>query len=184
MLVDKYFKILTDYFGEDYKFVSEANFSRKSRLKIRIKYADPVIRRSMLQTLLIDLEKLNWEEQETSIRQKCGVKAHYVGSEYGYNEPSASSISRFLRKTALYADTIVLEEQILDELLTWRGFNDRIVMNFIIDYALQYLSLQENRLFDRDSDSEICELAPAFSWIAKKTCTQRKSLGPYLRKHH
>jgi hypothetical protein len=117
MLTERYFRILRDYFGKDYENFKKEKFREEAHLKLRKKYADKIIQQSLIQTLSEDLEKLNWQELEATIKRERGIKAQYIGSEYGYKEPSAWSTSNFIRKTALYADTIVLEEQVLNQLL-------------------------------------------------------------------
>ncbi len=164
MLIDRYFEILRDYFGKDYETAKKDNFSDEAIYRIRKKYADRVIAQSIIQTLLTELKDLDWKVQEISIRKKGGIKAHYVGSESGFLEPSAWNISNFLRKTALYADTIVLEEQVLNQLISSIYMNNRLTMDFVIDYAIEFLSLEENHIFASNSDYPICELAPALVW--------------------
>ena len=169
----KYATILKDYFYEDFKVAKMANFNqRKYRIAIRKKYGDSAIAYSILLSLACELENVDWAEQEKRIRNMNCLKAHYVGSEYGFKEPSAMSSSNFIKRTALYADTIILEEQILNTLHGLTRDKPSSVDIFekllvTVDYAIEFLSLDENSVFSSDSGSPICVIAPSHRWSLK-----------------
>ena len=65
----------------------------------------------------------------------------------------------------MYADTVVLEDQIVNQLMSFRNGSRtgvRIDFHYIIDYAIEYFTLEH--LFTSDSGTPICELAPASLW--------------------
>jgi hypothetical protein len=41
-------------------------------------------------------------------------------------------------------------------------------VNFVLDYAIEFLSLEENNIFNQDSNYPICQLAPASKWSLAK----------------
>jgi len=166
-VVDEYFSILKDYFGEAFRIASRNEY-RKERYRLFLeKVYDNNLIKSTLDSLFDELANLDWKNQETVVRNIGGLKAGYVGSEYGYKK-HVSSTSEFLRKTCLYADTVVMEDQILDQLISWRKRKTyaRMDFNFILEFAIEYLALEH--LFLSDFDPPICTLAPSSQWILEQ----------------
>jgi hypothetical protein len=165
MLTKDYFNIIKEYFEDDYKYCKADNFSKETLIKIRFKYYNETVAKSIIMSLYEDLSKLDWRSQEEKIKRSACIKAHYVGSEYGYKEPSAGAISNFIRKTALYADTIILDEQILSQLTTSFSTSGQVALYSAIDYAFEFMSLEENGIFESNPDYPICQLAPPIQWL-------------------
>jgi hypothetical protein len=61
-----------------------------------------------------------------------------------------------------------LEDQVLNQLLHKLSGSDSLTVNLVLDYAMEFLSLDENGIFDSDSDNSICLLAPASKWALTK----------------
>ena len=119
-VIDKYFAVLKDYFGEALKIASKSRFLRLDYLKtLGTIYGDnDVVLGSILDSLYDELASLDWASQEKSVQQIDGLKVSYIGSTYVWLR-HVSTTSDFLRKTALYADTIVFKDDVLSELITY-----------------------------------------------------------------
>jgi hypothetical protein len=167
-VIDKYFSILKDYFGEAFKIASRNKFRKEKYRPVLRRIYDGNLIVSTFGTLFDDLKNLDWRSQETAIRNSRGIKATYVGSEYGYQKP-AWSTSEFLRKSCLYVDTIILEDQVLNQLVSLRGsdrFVSRIDFHYVVDFVIEYLTLEH--LFKADSGTPLCTLAPASLWVLEQ----------------
>lgn len=108
------------------------------------------------------LKSLDWSSQEKSVKNANGLKVHYLGGEYVYKK-SPMIISNFLSRTALYADTIVLEEQVFGQLLHAQNMQSkwREYFYYVLNDAINYLELEQ--FFYSDCDVPICLLAPTMN---------------------
>ncbi len=77
----------------------------------------------------------------------------------------------FLKKTALYSDTTIINDPILSELmaLQLRGTGEGQAFHIVAQYALQLLANKE--LFDSDVNPPICYLAPSTTLILQERHT-------------
>ncbi len=155
-ITEQYFAILKDYFQILQKYTKE-NGLKASECLCDI-YNQELIKGTLL-TLIEELESLDWESQKIGIDALCGTKSVYLGNAYLYNN-TQNNTEEFLKKTALYADTLIINEPILSELLSWekRGTGDLSAFNLVAQYALRLLAMED--LFDTHLNPPICYLAP------------------------
>ena len=161
--VDKYFSILKDHFEDAIRIAAAHKFRREKYLPKLNKIYGRTIAMSMLESLHTELKDLDWKNQEKLINRKGGINVNYVGSEY-LNKRNVASISEFLRKSCLYADSIIVQDNIFQQLLHWKQNQRRYWdFNYIIDYSIEMIRLEH--LFSDDTENAICVLAPPNKWI-------------------
>jgi hypothetical protein len=163
-ITQEYFSILDNYFGECFKIAKRDNFVRDSYWKKINGVYDPITINSLMDSLYEDLSKINWSFQENSIQNSCGLKVAYSGSVFGYSQ-EISQITSFLKKTALYADNILMNDNIYSELWSWKkkgqlGFE--ISFSLICFNAIDLLCLKD--FFISDSEIPVCTLTPPMMW--------------------
>jgi hypothetical protein len=155
-VTEQYFAILKDYFQILQRYTNK-NGLKASECLCDI-YNQELIKGTLL-TLIEELESLDWQSQKNGIDSLCGTKSAYLGNAYLYNN-TQNNTEEFLKKTALYADTLIINEPILSELLSWekRGTGDLSAFNLVAQYALRLLAMED--LFDTNLNPPICYLAP------------------------
>lgn len=172
-MVQKYLEILKDYFGNAYAIAKRCDFNREKYEPLVRRVYTKELRYSILETLVYELTKLDWKKQESEAKEAGGLKVHYVGAEYSYRKPFGHT-SEFIRKTGLYADKVVVEDQLLNRLLAWDRLraNTNVAFNFVLDHAIDFLTLEP--LFISESDEGLCQFAPASQWCLENNGLQDK----------
>jgi len=167
-IVEQYFSILNDYFGEAFKIAANNNFIKDDYWFKMLEIYDPISASAMMDSLNDEFSKLDWRSQEQQIRNIGGVKTSYVGSVYGYLQNSPQTAS-FLKKASLYADTTIISDPVRSELWAWLK-KDRtgweISFPIVLSSAIDMLYLKE--LFKSDSGTPVCSLAPSVSSFLEK----------------
>jgi hypothetical protein len=153
---EKYFSILEDYF----KPLKE--YTEKKGLPVSQCICDvysALAITGILFTLSEELKRLDWSYQKNKIVNMHGVKTSYLGGAYLYHSYPESTVN-FLKKTALYSDTLVINDPILSELLAWekRKTGELSTFNLVAQYAVRLLTME--KMFCSDIDPPICFLAP------------------------
>jgi hypothetical protein len=181
-LTNNYFSILRDYFGKAYKLASKKKFDFNSTTKILSDLYDPVVVKPMLMTLGEELKGLNWSAQEVENENMTGLKASYLGSQFSFTQ-HVSSTSDFLRKTALYAETVILPDNVLGHLKYSKYVGDPpLDLFFVIGHsAIELLALEH--LFTSDTDHPICSLAAPLD-LYDKSKSRDKMLNEYKKETH
>jgi hypothetical protein len=158
-VTEKYFLILKDYFGPLRDWASRKGYSGSEALKGAMELYSPALMKTTLESLHQELMSLEWSSQETDVAKIGGLKTSYLGQMYAYLSNPTSTID-FLKKTCMYSDTIIINDSILSELLTWRkrGTGELISFNLVALWALHLLSIED--LFSSELDPPICVLAP------------------------
>lgn len=118
-IAEQYFSILDDYFKEVYEIAAKHEFVKDDYWDKMLEIYDPVTIISIMDTLYDDLSKIDWCSQEQHIKKIAGLKTSYIGSVYSYLQ-NISQTAQFLKKAALYADTIIVNDYMLSELFTWK----------------------------------------------------------------
>jgi hypothetical protein len=156
-LIDKYFTILEDYFGGVYSAVKEEpNNYGKIEKTITEVYRGSAFRQSTMETLYEELSKLNWSDQDISIQKTASLKVSYLGSDC---HEYWNTILPFVKKCGLYADTIIINENVLSSLRRVEKnqlFSD-ICFRSIVKSAFSYFSIKD--LFFADNFDPVCTLA-------------------------
>jgi hypothetical protein len=111
----KYFSIIQDHFDPAFKIAQDCEFNREKYRPILAKIFSQKLALSMMDSLYDALAEIDWNGQENNTKRLAGLKVTYTGSEYGYKR-HINSTTEFLSKVALYADTIILEDQIFHQL--------------------------------------------------------------------
>jgi hypothetical protein len=167
-VVDQYFSILNDYFAEAYEIASKNRFVKGNYWNKILELYDPSLTIAVMDSLYDDLQKIDWKAQEQHIRNTGGLKVSYSGSVYGYLQ-DVPQTAQFLKKASLYADTIILNDTILSELLSWQKKEKtgwEISFPIVLSSAIDFLYLKE--LFVSDMEIPVCSLAPALAWSLEK----------------
>lgn len=170
-VTERYFAILEDYFGEALKVAAKYHFSTPEYMgTLAWMYGnDEVALEAFLNELHDELLKLDWSSQEQSIRQISGLAVSYMGSSSAYARADhVTNTSDFLKRTGLYADTIVVKDDVLSELASWkrRGTGVTSCFDFVLGHAIDMLALKD--LFMADLESPICALGPSAEWSLAK----------------
>jgi hypothetical protein len=155
----KYFEILADYFDPLCKRCSTRGYSSAHVAACIAELYDPQVVKAFLLTLSNDLKALDWLSQMDFVKSIKGQKTGYLGNSYLYSN-SLDGTFDFLKKTALYSDTTIINDLIVSELIAWedRGCGEDSSFNLIAQYAVRLLKMKE--LFSLDSNTPICCLAP------------------------
>lgn len=163
----KYFSILNDYFGEMFKIASKEEFDAKRYSKTIGEIYDLELAVSIMDSMHEELVQLDWDSQVTELQRIGGLKSLYMGKGISYLQP-VSATSDFLKKTALYTDTIILKDDVLTGLSSWkdRHLDTRLTFGWIMQNAIEFLYMEN--LFSSDLNQPICALAPSFYWYAGK----------------
>jgi hypothetical protein len=74
-VVEQYFSILNDYFGEAYKIASKNGFVKNDYWNKVDEIYDPITILSVMDSLYEDLSKIDWAAQEQDIQKISGFKA-------------------------------------------------------------------------------------------------------------
>lgn len=167
--IDKYFSILHDYFDEAYTIASKDKFvlSRYDE-KLNAIYNDQSIYNPLLESLFSELRAINWDAQQIEVNNIKGYKVGYAGSVFSYLNHSSTQ-KEFIKKAGLYADTIVIEENIFNTLFGYvgkTGSTDFPVKYFqgVLYTAIEMLSIEE--LFK--TTEPICALNSPLLYEIKK----------------
>lgn len=155
-LVEKYFSILRDYFSPALKWAYKRGYpAQEVSLQSMQEIYDPTVVRPMLESLYDDLMVLDWALQEETVREMGGLKPTYLG----IGKPDVNTYG-FLKRTALYSDTIIVDDYISDTVVNWklRGSGDLTTLLGITRYAIHCLNIED--LFLSDLQPPMCTLAP------------------------
>ncbi|MCW4019237.1 MAG: hypothetical protein NWF00_11265 [Candidatus Bathyarchaeota archaeon] len=166
-ITEKYFSILKDYFGEAFKIASSQGFDSRKYTPILNEIYDWKLAEAIMDSMYDELSKLDWDCQLLTIDKVPGLKASYMGKGFSYLRP-VTETSDFLRKTALYADTIIVKDDVLTALSGWKNnfLESRFAFSYLTQTVIDNLALE--KLFLPNSDQQICALSPSFWWFAKK----------------
>jgi hypothetical protein len=177
--IDRYFSIIKDNFGIAYDIAAKNNFDQQKYMPILEKLYTPELIKITSEIIFEELKSLDWSSQEKSVKNANGLKVHYLGGEYVYKK-SPSAISNFLKRTALYADTIVFEEQVFGHLLHAQNFGIewKNYFGYILNDAINYL--EQEQFFYSDSDAPICLLAPTMNLNPERSDVRGKN-WTYMR---
>ncbi len=158
-VTEKYFDILKAYFGSLYKWASVKGYSSQNLAACIGELYNPQLMKATLLTLSKDLKELNWNAQMDFVKSIKGQKTGYLGNSYLYSNNSEATFE-FLRKTALYSDTTIINDPIVSELLSWekRGSGDVSSFNLVAQFAVRLILMEE--LFTLELDPPLCCLAP------------------------
>ncbi len=145
----------------------ENKFNEEKYGQVFPKIYDSVTAQSMMNSLKIDLEKLDWSSQENVISNINGLKTAYIGSGYSYLG-SPWTLFSFLKKTCLYSDTVIISDDTTNTLMSGpEGQNVPLCMfSGIVNNAINLLAIEN--LFTSDTTPPICVLAPPLAWLSKK----------------
>ncbi len=107
-----------------------------------------------------------------------GLKTSYLGDAYVHQKNPAQTFD-FLKKTSLYADTSIIKDSIVSELLAFQQRKTGEVPSFsiITQYALNMMKIEE--LFSSDLDRPICILAPS-SYLSLEKKGVRESIDELM----
>lgn len=147
--------------GTAYQIALENNFRPEKYKPIISRIYSGQVAKTTLDTLYEDLQSLDWNAQESEVKSKHGLKMGYVGGEYLYSQHPFDT-SEFLKKAAMYADTVIIEEQVLGTLAYSHNSGrpmPRLDFDYVVNYAIEYLALEP--LFYADSSAPICILSPS-----------------------
>jgi hypothetical protein len=157
---EKYYAILKDYFEPLHTRFSKNGYSEPRLGDCIANLYSPEVMKATLVTLNEELKQLDWKAQANLLESVKGLKTAYLGHAYLYvNYPETTY--DFLRKIALYSDTIIINDPILSELLSWekRGTGEVPSFSLIAQYAVRLLEMED--LFNSSEiDPPICFLAP------------------------
>lgn len=166
--VEQYFSILYGYFEEAYEIALKNRFVKEKYWNKMLELYEPSLVITLMDSLYDDLRKIDWEAQEQHIRNTGGLKVSYSGSVYGYLQ-DVPQTAQFLKKASLYADTIILNDNILSELWTWQKKGKtgwEISFPLVLSWAIDFLYLKG--LFVSNMKIPVCSLAPPFAWSPEK----------------
>jgi len=166
--VEQYFSILYDYFGEAYGIASKNRFVKEKYWNKVLEVYDPSLIIGVMDSLYDDLRKIDWGAQEQHIRNTGGLKVSYSGAVYGYLQ-DVPQTAQFLKKASLYADTIILNDNILSELWSWQKKGKtgwEISFPIVLSWAIDFLYLRG--LFVSNMKIPVCSLAPPLAWSHEK----------------
>lgn len=159
-VTEQYFSILKDYFSELLDWASRKGYSGPESIQATAQLYNPTLMKTLMESLHQELMNLNWTAQENTVARLGGLKTAYMGHVYMYGR-SPTVTHDFLKKTGLYADTTIIRDPILSELLAWKERRTGEVLSFhlVAQWALHLLAMEE--LFSSELDSPICILAPS-----------------------
>jgi len=167
-LVEKYFSILDDYFGDAVDWMTKKQYSKNEQIRAIAETYDATLFKPMLDSLYEELRKLDWASQEKVIKNIGGSKTAYIESSYVQSSIVEDSLA-FLKKIALYSDTIIIDDPIGSELIACRnrkGIGVEQSFALIAQMAINYLSIKD--LFLSDLQPQICTLAPSMLLSVEK----------------
>lgn len=131
---------------------------------------NPKIIESIMDSLYEELYSLNWDSQVEGIKRLGGVRSAYLGNAYMYLNDNNQTLD-ILKKSALYADTTLVNDPIMSELQTWklRGTGEKRAFPILAVYACQVMLIEE--LFASDNNPPICYLTPSIMLTLQKQKT-------------
>ena len=171
--VDSYFSVIQDNFGKAYEIAAQNNFDRQKYLPVLGKVYNHELIQTTTETVFQELQSLDWSSQEELVKNANGLKINYLGGEYIYKK-KPSEISNFLKRTALYADTIVIEEQLFGHLLHTHDLKLSLdYFGYILEFAINYLNIED--FFHSNSDLPICVFAPSLNFNPERRNIEGKN---------
>ena len=143
-VTERYFSILKDYFGDLLDWVSRKGYSESESIRATMELYSPTLIKTMMESLHQELLNLDWAAQENTVARLGGLKTAYLGHVYMYLRSPTVTFD-FLKKTALYNDTIIINDPLLSELLTWqkRGAGDVLSFHLVAQWALSLLAIED-----------------------------------------
>ena len=165
-VTEQYFRILKEYFGDVFKFAEKENFDIYKYAKNLVEIYDANLAELTLESLYCDLMKLDWDSQIDYLQNLGGLKSFYMGNGFSYVKPF-SDTTNFLKRAGLYTDTIILDDNVLSNLKSWKERNEDLRLNFFLTVHNAIENLAHENLFE-DLNPPICALAPSFIWYSDK----------------
>jgi hypothetical protein len=143
---EKFFQILEDYFGLHFKEMIDKHWPIGVAASRSISAYGEAVARSVVDTLLEELENLDWSGVQASLRQQGGVKAMAEAPVDALFEP------RPVQAVSLYADTIALSMHTLHSMdgtrLLETVHNPFGALSHLIVVSLALLQMRELFLAD------------------------------------
>jgi hypothetical protein len=172
-VTEQYFSILNDYMREPFKIASEYDHRPEKYMRKLEHIYDIGTAKSILESMREELIHLDWDSLVSDIQKMSGQKSYYMGKGLSYLNPIFET-SDFLKKTALYSDTIILKDDILTVLIAWKEEEEDlgVVFPFILQNALEFLKMQD--LFFSDVSQPICALVPSFRWYSPRRNLEKR----------
>jgi len=141
--VERYFEILDGHFGSYYRRMIENGQNRgEIAIKSEKDYTE-IAAKSECITLFEDLRTIDWDSLSEDIRKIPGVKVYSYGNEF--------YIENVIKKTGMYADTVVFDEPIASGVqYLWRFGKapPTYLLPRIISIAMFMLSIKDLMLAD------------------------------------
>lgn len=158
-VTERYFSILKDYFGDLLDWTSRKGYSESESVRAIMELYNPSLMKTLMESLHQELVNLDWVAQENAIAGLGGLKTAYLGYAYMWKKSPTVTFD-FLKKTGLYSDTIIINDPILTELITWQKRGSGGVLSFYIvaQWVLSLLAIED--LFSSELNPPICILAP------------------------
>jgi hypothetical protein len=156
---EKYYAILKEYFEPLHKWSLGKGYLGPKVAECIGDLYSPQLMKATLLTLSKELKELDWKAQMNFVESIKGLRTAYLGHAYLYMNYPETTFD-FIKKTAMYSDTIIINDPILSELLSWekRGSGDISAFNLVAQYSVRLLTMEN--LFRSDLDPPICCLAP------------------------
>lgn len=157
-VTERYFSILKDYFGPLLDWASRKGLGTgPESIQATVELYNPSLMKTVMESLHQELVNLDWTAQENTVAGLGGLKTAYLGYAYIYKKSPTVTFD-FLKKTGLYSDTIIINDPILTELITWqkRGTGEIVSFHLISQWALRLLAIED--LFSSDLNPPICIL--------------------------
>ena len=100
---EKYFEILEDYFGQHYEQMIDKSQTPGEIAYKSLKFYTDDLAKSICETFFEDLHNIDWNLIAKHIREQKGVKGFFFN-------PRTDQFDDLVRKTAMYADTVVFRD--------------------------------------------------------------------------
>jgi hypothetical protein len=134
-----YFSILENYFDDEYKDLKRGKSQREIINKAMRGFL-PIVMDSLRETLFFELKEYwekNLDQASNEIRKIGGLKAYYE-APVGYQRPN---FDEYIRRVALYADTIIVAEPIMS-ILDVRGIRSDWIYHVLLYNVMELLQCQ------------------------------------------
>ncbi|MDH5447608.1 MAG: hypothetical protein OEX01_01195 [Candidatus Bathyarchaeota archaeon] len=183
---ERYFSILKDYFSDLEKWASKKRYTDLELSRAINTLYSPTMMKTTIESLFQELSKLRWSTQASNVAKLGGLKATYLGEVYAYKRSSLETFD-YLKKMGLYSDTIIFNDPILSEALTFEKRQTGEVTSFhlVAHWAHRLLAIED--LFRSELNTPICTLAPSYVFSLEKEgilestdCFLRETVTPLL----
>ena len=167
-LTENYFQILEDHFSLIHNVMSGTK-NDAEKIALILKIYPPKTQETMLESLYEDLVSLDWSSRKITVHKSPGIKSSF--SDF-LSSNNLENTKRFLRRIALYSDTILLDDPILTELITLKNRQKTqtntsdlsLTLSFFIISKVSENMLKIRNLFFSDEEIPICFLTPSQMW--------------------